>query len=116
MGKQKTNIIQLFKPSNDGVLITTSLKVTLIMVTALTLGFSASFIVNDMYRSYLSSRVSSVAAAWPVSESRAASQKRLNDIKQAYDGASQVYLVQPKSDGGYSRIDANGDSQKPASI
>ncbi|HET7630112.1 MAG TPA: HAMP domain-containing sensor histidine kinase [Candidatus Saccharimonadales bacterium] len=116
MGNPKANNInQLFKPRDDGILVSTSLKITLIMITALTLGFSSSFVVNDMYRSYLSSRVASVAAAWPATESNQAAQKRLDDIKQAYDGASQVYLLQPNSKGGYDRIEADGE-REPASI
>ncbi|HET6622385.1 MAG TPA: HAMP domain-containing sensor histidine kinase [Candidatus Saccharimonadales bacterium] len=116
MGKPKTGVSQLFKPHSDGILVATSLKITLIMVTALTVGFSASFIVNDMYRSYLSSRVASVAAAWPAEVSDQAAQRRLNRIKTTYDGASQVYLVKPTDSGGYNRIDADGQTKQPASI
>jgi signal transduction histidine kinase len=116
VGKTKTNITQLFKPSNDGLLVATSLKVTLIMLTALTLGFSASFVVNDMYRSYLSSRVASVAAAWPDSQAESVAKQRLTDIQQAYSSASQVYLIHPNTNGGYDRIDPVGVSHQVPSI
>lgn len=86
------------------------------MLTALTLGFSASFVVNDMYRSYLSSRVASVAAAWPDSQAESAAKQRLTDIQQAYSSASQVYLVQPNTNGGYDRIDPAGVSHQVPSI